>query len=147
MIFEKSLRDNILPNYWKFANVTVIYKKGPKHIPGNYRPVSLTSQVCKLLEGIIKDQIVEHLNKFKLITDSQHGFIKNQSCLTNLLEFMSFVIGFAHKGKPVDVIYLYFQKAFDKVPLTRGIYELPYPILSENLNILHLPVCLCQPNH
>ena len=53
----------------------------------NYRPVSLTSVICKLMESIIKDEIIKHFNIFKLINGSQHRFTKGRSCLTNLLEF------------------------------------------------------------
>ena len=67
--------------------MTPLYKKGNKSTPGNYRPVSLTSVVCNVLESIIKDAIMEHLEQHKLIEVSQHGFIPGRSCLTNLLLF------------------------------------------------------------
>ena len=69
------------------ANVSSVYKKSSRGQVDNYRPVSLTSQVCKILESIIRDAVVEHLVKNKLIKSSQHGFLKNRSCLTNLLAF------------------------------------------------------------
>ena len=94
----------------------VIYKKGARNKCDNYRPVSLTSQACKLFEGIIKDAICEHLHKFNLIRQLQHGFTSHKSCLTNLLEFLEFVCKYVDKGVPVDVIYLDFKKAFDRVP-------------------------------
>ena len=84
-----------------------------------YRPVSLTSIVCKILESIIKDSIVVHLNTFNLINTTQHGFRKGRSCLTNLLEYLETVTKFLDDGCPVDVIYLDFAKAFDKVPHAR----------------------------
>lgn len=124
LIFNKSLEEGIVPDDWKRANVCAIYKKGPKDEAGNYRPVSLTSQVCKLLESIIRDSINEHLIRFNLIKSSQHGFVKNKSCLTNLLEFLNFVCKNVDKGLPVDVIYLDFQKAFDKVPHGRLLLKL-----------------------
>ena len=85
----------------------------------NYRPVSLTSHVCKVLESILRDRIVEHLNKYNLINNSQHGFTRKRSCLTNLLEFLEYVSDYVDQGFPIDVIYLDFQKAFDKVPHKR----------------------------
>ncbi|MGE5822757.1 MAG: reverse transcriptase domain-containing protein [Nitrososphaerota archaeon] len=118
-IFEKSLESGIVPADWKKANVTAIYKKGDKCLPCNYRPVSLTSHVCKLLESIIRDNIINHVHKFKLIKESQHGFVSKKSCLTNLLEFLEFVSDYVDQGYPIDVIYLDFQKAFDKVPHKR----------------------------
>ena len=124
IIFIKSLQCGDLPNDWKCANVTPIYKKGDKSCPGNYRPVSLTSQVCKMLESIIKDNIIAHLNKFALINSSQHGFTSGRSCLTNLLEFFEYVLQNIGKGHAVDVVYLDFQKAFDKVPHQRLLSKL-----------------------
>ena len=83
------------------------------------RPISLTSQVCKVVESIVRDNILEHVKKYGLIKDSQHGFVKNKSCLTSLLEFLDFVTNYIDQGYPIDVIYLDFQKAFDKVPHKR----------------------------
>jgi len=67
---------------------------------------------------------MEHLEKHLLIKESQHGFVKNRSCLTNLLVFMEEVTSYVDSGYPVDVIYLDFQKAFDKVPHKRLIQKL-----------------------
>ena len=67
-------------------------------------------------ESSLKAKIIQHIEKFKLLNQSQHGFVKTKSCLTNLLEFMTFVSGCMDDHKEVDVIYLNFQKAFDKVP-------------------------------
>ena len=85
----------------------------------NYRPVSLTSVVGKVLETLIKDQMRNHLNKYKLIKGSQHGFTKDSSCLTNLLEFYETVSDWVDEGKAVDIVYLDFEKAFVKVPHQR----------------------------
>ena len=106
------------------ANVSAIFKKGDKENPGNYRPISLTSQVFKIFESMLRDSIVGHLKENKLIHDSQHGFMKNRSCLINLLQFLETVTDYIDKGYPVDVIYLDFQKAFDKVPHRRLIHKL-----------------------
>ena len=116
IVFQRSLETGIVPEDWKLANVTAIHKKGPKDIVSNYRPVNLTSQVCKVMEAIIRDSIVEHLKRHKLIKESQHGFTRGRSCLTNLLKFLEEVTRFVDKGCPVDIIYLDFSKAFDKVP-------------------------------
>ena len=82
MIFELSYNSGKVPSEWKCANVTPIFKKGSKASPNNYRPVSLTSVVCKVMESIIKDKIVDHLCMNNLIFKSQHGFMKKRSCLT-----------------------------------------------------------------
>ena len=104
--------------------MTPIFKKGNKSDPGNYRPISLTSQICKVLESIIKEEIVKHLDTYSLIHESQHGFTKGKSCLTNLLSFLEDITKSVDDGKPVDVIYLDFSKAFDKVPHQRLIEKL-----------------------
>ena len=80
-----SLEERILPSEWKEANITPLFKEGSRNNPENYRPVSLTSVVCKLLETLIRDHMVEFLVKHKLINTFQHGFLKARSCLTNLL--------------------------------------------------------------
>ena len=70
---------------------------------------------------MIKDKIVEHLRFFNSINDSQHGFMKGRSCLTNLLEYLEKLLD---EGVPVDVIYLDFTKAFDKVSRARLLKKL-----------------------
>jgi len=119
MIFNKSLDEGIVPEDWKEANVTPIFKKGSKSLPGNYRPVSLTAVACKLMESMIRDDITQHLEANKLIKNSQHGFMKGRSCATNLLEFLEKATTVVDGGGSFDVIYLDFAKAFDKVPRHR----------------------------
>ena len=70
----------------------------------NYRPVSLTSIICKLLETIIRDHLMDFLNKHKLTNTSEHGVIKSKSCLTNLLCFLEEITKWVNDGSPVDVI-------------------------------------------
>jgi hypothetical protein len=67
LIFRESLNTGIVPKVWRQANVSAIFKKGSKCLPCNYRPISLTSQVCKIFEGLMRDNIVKHLTDFKLI--------------------------------------------------------------------------------
>uniref|UniRef100_K7EYL3 Reverse transcriptase domain-containing protein n=1 Tax=Pelodiscus sinensis TaxID=13735 RepID=K7EYL3_PELSI len=115
IIFEKSWRLGEIPDNWKKANVVPIFKKGKKDDPGNYRPVSLTSVPGKIMEGILKESILRHLEERKVIRNSQHGFTKGKSCLTNLISFYDEVTGSVDVGKSVDVIYLDCSKAFDMV--------------------------------
>ena len=95
---------------------------------------SLTSIICKIMESIIKDKIVEHLQKFNLLNDSQHGFMKGKSCLTNLLEYLEIVTKVLDEGDPLDIIYLDFAKAFDKVPHKRLIKKLETHGISGNVS-------------
>ena len=86
IIFGKSLVEGDVPNEWREANVTPLFKKGSKLTASNYSPVSLTSICCKIMEGIIRDRITSHLIRHKLISSSQHGFVHKKSYITNLLE-------------------------------------------------------------
>lgn len=124
ILFKMSLSTGEVPSEWKTATVTPIFKKGTKGDPGNYRPVSLTSVPCKMLESVLKDRIMSHLIENNLIKDSQHGFMPGKSCATNLAEFMDFVTRAVDDGKAVDIFYLDFSKAFDKVPRQRLIKKL-----------------------
>ena len=63
-----------VPTDWKHGNVTPIFKKGDKSDPWNHRPISLTPQICKVFESILRDNIVNHLNTHTLLLKSQHGF-------------------------------------------------------------------------
>ena len=119
VLYTNSLDREVVPADWKDAGVTPLFKKEKRADPQNYRPISLTCILGKMMESIIKDCILEHLDKHNLIKDSQHGFTKGRSCLSNLLEFMDEVTGILDEGSPVDIIYLDFAKAFDKVPYQR----------------------------
>jgi len=118
-IFRSSMRTGEVPKGWREANVTPIFKKGDHGNPGNYRLISLTSVVVKLLEGIIADKIVDFLEENNLLLGSQHGFRRHRSCLTNLIEFFHGVMQDFDRERAVDIIYLDFAKAFDKVPHLR----------------------------
>ena len=72
--------------------------------------------ICKLLERLIKDHMVDFLVRYQVLNPSQHGFLKARSCLTNMLCFFEETAMWIDEGSPVDIIYLEFQKAFDKVP-------------------------------
>ena len=88
-IFNNSVETGIIPEDWKSANVTAIHKKGSRKEPGNYRPISLTSVVCKTMERLVKGRLITHLEMNNLIGDSQHGFRNKRSCLTSLLISLS----------------------------------------------------------
>jgi len=124
MIFRRFLGTGCVPRDWRTANVTPIFKKGSRHHAGNYRPVSLTSQICKVVESIIHDELVQHLNNNNLIINSHHGFRKGYSCITNMLEFLESVAAETDAKHNVDTVYLDLAKAFDKVPHHRLILKL-----------------------
>ena len=82
---------------------------------GNYRPVSLMSVVCKCLERIIRAQIVEHLERNHLLSDSQYGFRSGRSCVLQLLDVLEDWSLYVEENKSWDTVYLDLAKAFDKV--------------------------------
>src|SRR3981081_389001 len=118
-IYQKSFEVGEVPLDWRLANVTPIFKKGSKGEASNYRLVSLTCHGGKIFEKLLKEKITKYLEENRLIYESQHGFRGSRSCLTNLLEFMEYVIEYVDKGETVDVIFLDLQKAFDKGPHVR----------------------------
>lgn len=123
-LFNKSLQEGIVPHDFKLANITPIFKKGDRKLPNNYRPISLTSIIGKIFEAILTNRLVAYLEDHGLLKNSQHGFRRNRSCLTNLLEFFNVVINDVDNYKSFDVIYLDFQKAFDTVPHQRLLEKL-----------------------
>lgn len=133
LIFTKSLVERCVPSDWKKANVTPIFKKGSKSEVGNYRPVSLTSVICKIMESLIKDAIMQHIALNNIIAPTQHGFMPNKSCLTNLLEYLETLTKLVDEGHSADVVYLDFAKAFDKVPHQRLLLKLEAAGITGNL--------------
>ncbi|RMB97863.1 hypothetical protein DUI87_25341 [Hirundo rustica rustica] len=104
-----------VPDDWELANVMPIRKKGRKEDLGNYRLISLTSMLGKIMEQIILSAITQHLQDSQGIRTSQHGFWRGRSCLTNLVSFYDQVPWLVDAGKAVGVVYLDFSKAFDTV--------------------------------
>lgn len=116
-IFQQSLDSGKLPSAWKDANVSCIYKKGQRSNPENYRPISLTSLVCKVLEHIICSQVCV----FSLQVQPYQCFDMGSEevfpvRLISLVYEWSKVLN--ERGQ-VDVVFLDFAKAFDSVPHQR----------------------------
>jgi hypothetical protein len=125
-LFSKSLLTGDLPGIWRKASVTPIFKKGQRSEPGNYRLVSLTCILCKLMEGLIRDHITQHLIDNNLLSDSQFGFRKGRSCSLQLLQTMDHWMDAWDRGHEVDVAFLDFRKAFDTVPHKRLLQKVAY---------------------
>ena len=85
IIFQRSLDQGKLPTIWKEANVSPIFKKGDKTDPANYRPISLTCVLCKVLEHIVASNISKHFTDQNILYDLQHGFRERRSCETQLI--------------------------------------------------------------
>ena len=123
-LFQKTLSEGRLPAEWKHAKICPVFKKGSKRDPSNYRPISLTCQVCKVLERILKVHISEHLESLNLISDKQHGFVKHKSTQSNLLESFNDWTKGLDEGVGLDVVFLDYSKAFDTVPFKRMLLKL-----------------------
>ena len=125
-LFQLSLDTGYVPNDWKEAWVVPIFKKGERHLPSNYRPVSLTSITCKILEHIVHSSIMNHYEGSKILTDCQHGFRKKRSCETQLISLVHDITKSLEAGHQIDMILLDFSKAFDKVPHQRLLHKLNF---------------------
>ena len=132
MLFNKSLCESRLPQIWKDTNITPIHKKEPKSKADNYRPISLTSIPCKLLDALIKNQLISHLKVNNLISSVQHGFTESRSCLTNHIITLEMITKAIDKDCPVDTIYFDFSKAFDTVPHYRLLHKLKSMGINKN---------------
>ena len=86
-MFNLSLKEGVVPFEWKEANFAPLFQKGSRNKSENYRPASLISVICKLLERLIKDHMIDFLVGQKLLNASQHGFLEERSCLTNVIFF------------------------------------------------------------
>ena len=117
---------------WKIAQITPIVKKGHRCKPGNYRPVSLTDIICKILEKLVRRNIVDHLEQNELINPAQHGFVKDRSCVTNLLETFEQLTQILDDWGCKGVIYMDFMKAFDNVTHLRLLLKLQYYGICNN---------------
>ena len=84
LIFRASLKLRELPDQWKHASVCAIFKKGTKTKPQNYRPVNLTSIICKTFESLIRDHIIEHMKQNNLFSEKQFVFISGRSTTLQL---------------------------------------------------------------
>ncbi len=146
-LFQQTLTDETIPEDWRTANVAPVFKKSDRSQPANYRPVSLTSIICKIMEHIMVSNVMNHLETHNLLTDLQHGFRSKRSCETQLLITTKDLISAIDQGKHVDMSILDFSKAFDVVPHHRLMVKLEhYGIRGRNRRWIRqlLKNCLIQ---
>lgn len=115
IFWKKSIATGVIPDILKWGIVIPVHKGGSYGNPSNYRPIALTSQIIKLFEKILRSHLVQYLEQNNLLNAGQHGFRGGRSCLTQLIDHYDYVLSQVELGKNVDVIYLDFAKAFDKV--------------------------------
>jgi hypothetical protein len=116
LIFTKSIEGHNVPKDWLVANVTALFKKGDKSQSVNYRPVSLTSVPCKIMEHVIFKHIMDHLDKHSILMDFQHGFRSKRSCESQLFITTEDIARNRDNNQQVDMFILDFSKAFDTIP-------------------------------
>ena len=123
-IFRKSLDEGTLPDSWKVGRIAAIFKKGNRKLASNYRPVSLTSVTCKIMESFIRDSIITHMLHNNLFSEHQYGFMSGKSTTLQLLIIIEEWSKWLEDQESIDVCYLDFKKAFDSVPHTRLLMKL-----------------------
>ncbi len=114
-MFNISLQTAQVPEDWRRAIVTPVAKSPRTTDPIQFRPISLTSVVCKILGTILKVKLLSHSPQLSLLTTRQHGFLPHRSALTNLLSAEETVTRRLDEGDTVDIVYLHFSKAFESV--------------------------------
>ena len=133
LIFQAFLQQGQVPDDWKQANVAPIFKKGDDSTAASYKPISLTSVCCKILEHIIHSQIMRHLDIHQILSDQQHGFRKNGSCESQLILTVQDLATALVENEQMDAILLYFSRAFDKVSHQRLAIKLDHCGIRGNL--------------
>ena len=117
IIWRRSMNSGVIPAACKLANIVPIHKGKSKAEAKNYRPVALTSLLIKIFEKVIRKQLVSFMDEHNLFNQSQHGFRSGRSCLSQLLSHFDLITRLLEDGNSVDIIYLDFAKAFDKVDI------------------------------
>ena len=136
LLFQKSIKCSKIHHIWKHAIVIPVFKgKGSKFDVSKNRPISLTSNICKVMESIVHKYIIKHSDKHKLLSNSQHGFRQQYSTTFNLLELINDVTLNIDNKNNVDLITIDFSKAFDSSSHSKLIHKLySYGIHGKLLN-------------
>jgi len=123
-LFTVCFNNNYLPADWKRAYVSPIFKKGCRNDSNNYRPIALTSTMCKLMESVIKEQLMDYLLSNNLLSTHQHAFIAKHSTASNLLECLHDWTLSLNSRHSTDIIYIDFSRAFDSIVFSKLIFVL-----------------------
>ena len=134
IIFNESMSTSTLPKVWKTSNVSPIHKKGSKSKCDNYRPVSLTCIASKLMESIVRDEIMAFLLDNNRFIPQQYGFLPKRTAILQLLKVLDDWTEALDKNEIVEIVYMDFKKAFDSVPHNRLLYKLHHLGIRGNLH-------------
>lgn len=125
VIFRCSLSSGVLPEGWKRGIIVPVYKNnGKPSSSASYRPICLTSVICKLFESVLRRHLTDYFQINNLISDKQHGFLKKRSTATNLLGCLNDWTKFVDGKSCLDVVYIDLEKAFDTVSHTKLLLKL-----------------------
>ena len=118
ILYKECIDKGQLPDQWKVARITPLHKKGDPSNPLNYRPISITSICCKILEKLVNNVLLDHFENNNLFHPSQHGFRRSKSCETQLVKLITNLSRNVDENRQTDLIFIDFERAFDKVPHT-----------------------------
>ena len=125
LIYNRSIELGQVPCQWKLSNISAIFKgKRDEYNPSNYRPISITSCLGKILEKIIFKYLFNYLQEYEILTKYQSGFRPHDSTVNQLLEIYHIIIENLDKGKDIKFIFCDVSKAFDKVWHTGLLFKL-----------------------
>ena len=125
-LFNKTIQDGSLPEDWVSANIAPVFKRGDKHLISNYRPISLTSIVSKVLERLIHHKLYSFLEQQEVISHTQFGFHKRRSTVHLLLSAVDDWVRTLNQCGSTHCLFLDFSKAFDTVPHQRLLLKLQH---------------------
>ena len=121
-LFRFSINNCSVPLQWKIHKIIPVLKKGDPTLVSNYRPISLLCLLSKALESIILRKILPFIAP--QIHSSQFGFMKNRSCLSQLLLSYSIISDGFDNRTSTDIIFTDFSKAFDSVSFNHLLFKL-----------------------
>lgn len=123
-LFNLSLSIGSVPDEWRMAFVIPLFKKGDRSLSSNYRPISLTCVICKVLERIICAYLLNYLLTHGFVSNNQFGFLKRRSTILSLLKYLNFFLKNRDHKLPVNAVYIDFRKAFDSVSHKKLLFKL-----------------------
>jgi len=133
LLFEHFFAHNFIPQHWKMSYINPVHKKGTRSNAANFRPIAITSILCRVMETVIHKQLIAYLTSNYLLSPHQHGFQSSKSSSTNLLESVTDWIFKIDAKNSIDVLYIDLSKAFDTVVHTKLHLKLCWYGISDNL--------------